>query len=159
MNQVSENDDSEWEKLFLFQKKIRKEKNITGPALLRLLNLPLTVLSYLYTSQRPPSKKENTYGGKLRVALKLLLEGPLRSEFIDAENTIEELLSDYRNENKDSFTENGVLSVNFNDSGGLCFNCSKAVTKEVILDLFRDCSVAKIKDLLPDLEIEVYRLL
>lgn len=54
---MASDNNTSWEILFAFQKRYRSDHKLTGTAFLRQLELPGTLLPYLYSECRQPSKK------------------------------------------------------------------------------------------------------
>jgi hypothetical protein len=66
--------DEEWRSLLEFSRQFRQEKNITASQLVIQLDLPVTMIQYLYNSKMIPSKKKNTKASQLRERLRQLRE-------------------------------------------------------------------------------------
>lgn len=64
----------DWKSLFEFSRQFLEEKHMTATQLMIFLDIPVTMIQYLYNSKITPSKKRNTNGYKLRQKLKELQE-------------------------------------------------------------------------------------
>jgi transcriptional regulator with XRE-family HTH domain len=141
MTTIIEEMNKEWENLFKFQRDVRKERNITGSALLRKLNLSKTLLKYLYSDETVPrlypSFKKKTLGWKLHEGLKSFLKENVSAEIY--KNTNSELLEEYFRENRPKFADLGIFSICVDSNGyDLIISSKKDVDCEVVVKLFDD---------------------
>ena len=101
--------------MFNFQKAYRKQNKITASDLLISLDLPLSLLRYLYSKSSCPSSRNKTIIGKqLRTKLSEFLKAP--TAVVASEHT-PYLLQEFVEENRSSFDEMGIDSVFIDESG------------------------------------------
>jgi hypothetical protein len=138
-----------WSSLFDFAKEFRDKNRITATELMIHLDLPLTMIQYLYNPKITPSKKKNTKGYHLReklrtLKLKMEQHPHLESEFRVQEGRIKfpDRMYDFEMRFKEEFNQIGIES----------FFCSEENGEKSILAIVRkDLSVDEITNKLHEL--------
>lgn len=130
--------DVDWEVKFQFQENYRRENKITGTAFLRALQLPETLLPYLYSNQRKPSIKPSSLGGKLRTSIGNLQMNPPTQLTI---NSRTDILQEYFIKNEAEFTELGIFAVNIGEEGELKVYSKRDIDLPKVKGLFSDFSL------------------
>ena len=109
--------DEEWKSLYQFQANFRSENKVTASDLLMNLELPLSLLQYLYSDSVRPSNKIGTLGKSLRENLRILKEKG-RCDFISGQNP-EFILREIYELNKDELRSYGVDIMRLGDDNSV----------------------------------------
>lgn len=109
--------DEEWKSLYQFQAKFRSDKKVTASDLLVNLELPLSLLQYLYSDSVRPSKKIGTLGKSLRENLKIFMDSGC-DDFPSGQDP-EFILREIYELNKDKLWSFGVDSVRLGDDNSV----------------------------------------
>jgi hypothetical protein len=142
-----------WETLFELQKSYRSENKMTGTAFLRQLKLPPTLLPYLYSTSRRPSKKSSSLGGKLRAALKDLIANPPENCEI---NNSSDLVQEHFIEHRADFTDHGIFAVNIGAEGELQIYAEKDIDVTKVRELFADFEVSTLMESFSRITVSVF---
>lgn len=151
---MASDNNTSWEILFAFQKRYRSDHKLTGTAFLRQLELPGTLLPYLYSECRQPSKKASSIGGKLRGAIEELR----KDTHVNCEkNNSCDLVAEYFIIHKSDFSEHGVFAVNIGEEGELQIYTEKDIEKSTAVELFAKCTdIDNIADMLNRMTVSVF---
>lgn len=152
-NPVSQAAEASWDELFEFQRNYRLERKLTGTAFLRQLDLPGTVLPYLYSKARQPRKKPSSLGGQLRAAINGLQMSP---PDICERNLPTDLLQEYFIAHKSVFTDQGIFAVDINDEGELEIFSEKGIDVSEVTKLFADLEMDGSDKLMDHITVSVF---
>lgn len=150
MSQAAE---ASWDELFEFQRNFRLERKLTGTALLRQLDLPGTVLPYLYSKSREPSKKPSSLGGKLRAAINDLQMSP---PDICERNLPTDLLEEHFIAHKSVFIDQGIFAVDINDEGELEIFSEKGIDVSEVTKLFAGLEMDGLDELMDHITVSIF---
>ena len=109
--------DEEWKSLYQFQANFRSQNKVTASDLLMNLELPLSLLQYLYSDSVRPSNKIGTLEKSLRENLRILKEKG-RCGFISGQNP-EFILREIYELNKDELRSYGVDIMRLGDDNSV----------------------------------------
>jgi hypothetical protein len=124
-----------WDDLFEFQKNYRLQHQITATAFLRQLRMPGTLLHYLYSKEKHPSKKPLSLGGKFRTAIINFRNQPPLSGMT---NNPSDLVDEYFRNHESMFLEQNIFAVNVGCEGDLEIYSEKVVDTCKVRELFAE---------------------
>ena len=119
--------DDEWLELYNFQRSMRSLNGVTASDILKSLDLPLSLLQYMYSSDCVPSIRPGTMGHKLRLGISSLR---MNATTVEACRNITYMVREFFEANKIDLLRGGIDSLYVSEDNELVIGKTMTVSPE-----------------------------